>query len=210
MYLPNLIVHRLGCLEYKQVLERMQTFTNKRVKGTESEIWLLEHYPVFTQGQAGNDKHIINPKNIPVVRSDRGGQVTYHGPGQLVVYVMLSLKEAKLGVKGFVRALENTIVKVLDFHNVKGDLKKNAPGVYVKNAKIAAVGLRVSHGFTYHGLALNVNMDLSPFTMINPCGYERLSVTQTIDQGIKQDISTLATQVANTLAKEVNHQLLEY
>ncbi|MCG8412785.1 MAG: lipoyl(octanoyl) transferase LipB [Pseudomonadales bacterium] len=145
------------------------------------EIWLLSHKPVFTQGQAGKAEHVLNPGDIPVVQVDRGGQVTYHGPGQLVAYLLIDVRRRKLGVRNLVDAIERAVINALAEYEVKAATRPGAPGVYVNDAKIAALGLRIKNGWSYHGLSLNVNMDLAPFSMINPCGFEKLAVTQIAD-----------------------------
>ena len=155
----------------------MQAFTAERGPDSEDELWLLQHPPVFTQGQAGRDDHLLMPGDIPVVQSDRGGQVTYHGPGQWVVYLLLDLKRNRLGVRDLVDLIERSLVTLLGEYRITAAARPGAPGVYVEAGKIASLGLRVRHGCTYHGLALNVDMDLEPFTRINPCGYEGLQET---------------------------------
>ncbi len=156
----------------------MQTFTDERDAQTPDELWLVEHPPVFTQGQAGKAEHLLNPGDIPVVQTDRGGQITYHGPGQLVLYVLLDLKRSKLGVRDLVSCLENAIIDTLGPLGIEAAARADAPGVYTDNKKIASLGLRVRQGKTFHGLALNVDMDLAPFLRINPCGYQGLEMTQ--------------------------------
>jgi lipoyl(octanoyl) transferase len=156
----------------------MQTFTNQRDADTCDEIWLLQHEPVFTQGQAGKAEHLLNPGNIPVVQTDRGGQITYHGPGQLVAYLLLDLRRRKLGVRDVVTLMENAVIDLLASLDIKASAKPDAPGVYVNDNKIASLGLRVRRGCSFHGLALNVDMDLEPFLRINPCGYAGMQMTQ--------------------------------
>lgn len=147
----------------------------------DDEIWLLSHKPVYTQGQAGKSEHILNPGDVPVVQIDRGGQVTYHGPGQLVAYLLLNVKRRKLGVRNLVDIIETAILQTLEEFGINASTKSGAPGVYVNDAKIAALGLRIKNGWSYHGLSLNVNMDLEPYAGINPCGFENLAVTQMAD-----------------------------
>jgi lipoyl(octanoyl) transferase len=156
----------------------MQRRTLTRTQETSDEIWLLEHSPVFTQGMAGKKEHVLNPHNIPIVQTDRGGQVTYHGPGQLVLYALIDLRRKKLSVRHFVTQLEEVVIHLLATYNISSNRKKNAPGIYVKAAKICSIGLKVKHGCSYHGIALNVDMDLTPFTFINPCGFKQLTMTQ--------------------------------
>lgn len=176
-----LLVRRLGRRDYEPTWRAMQSFTDAREPSAPDELWLLEHPPVFTQGQAGRAEHVLNPGDIPVIQIDRGGQITYHGPGQLVAYLLLDLRRAGLGVKGLVRLLEQSVVDLLAGYGIKAHARLQAPGVYVGDAKIAAVGLRVRHGCSYHGLALNVDMDLEPFSRINPCGYPGMAVTRVKD-----------------------------
>ena len=150
-------------------------------KPSHDEIWLLEHHPVYTQGQAGLDEHILQRNEIPVVRSDRGGQITYHGPGQLMIYTLIDLRAAQYGIRRMVTCLEQCVIQLLEAHGVQAYAKKEAPGVYVAHKKIASLGLRVRHGYCYHGMALNIDMDLSPFQAINPCGYQNLAICQVRD-----------------------------
>lgn len=159
----------------------MTDFTNQRTAETQDQLWLVEHPPVFTQGQAGKAEHLLFPGEIPVVQTDRGGQVTYHGPGQLVAYPLLDLKRLKIGVRDLVTHIEQTIIATLTHFQIASAAKPDAPGVYVDGKKIASLGLRVRRGCSFHGLALNVGMDLSPFLQINPCGYEGLAMTQIKD-----------------------------
>lgn len=174
----NLVVRRLGRKPYREVWEAMKEFTDSRTETAPDECWLVEHDPVFTQGQAGKPEHILFPSSIPVVRTDRGGQVTYHGPGQLVAYCLVDLRRAGLGVREFVSRLEESVIRMLAGYGIAAERQPGAPGVYVEGAKIASLGLRVRKGCTYHGVSINVDMDLSPFRQINPCGYAGLKVTQ--------------------------------
>lgn len=182
--LSALIIREWGLFEYEPVWRAMQSFTQQRNSKTTDELWVVEHPPVFTQGQAGKAEHILDPGTIPIVQSDRGGQVTYHGPGQLVVYCLIDLKHKQLGVRGLVCALEKAVIAFLNDYHILSHGKPDAPGVYTETgAKICSLGLRVKRGCSYHGLALNINMDLSPFQRINPCGFEQLTVTQSLDLG---------------------------
>lgn len=174
-------MRHLGLAEYLPTLEAMRSFTAERDEQTADEIWLLQHPRVFTQGQAGKAEHLLAPGDIPVVQVERGGQVTYHGPGQLVAYLMLNLRRQKLGVRELVTAMENALVDVLASYGVEAAPKADAPGVYVAGDKIASLGLRVRNGCSFHGLALNVDMDMSPFQRINPCGYAGLKMIQLKD-----------------------------
>lgn len=174
----ELTAKRLGLREYAPIVEAMREFTETRSVDTGDEIWLLEHLPVYTLGRAALRDHVLEPGSIPVVRTDRGGQVTYHGPGQLVVYPLIDLPRHGLGIKHLVRLLEESVIELLDGYRIRADRRPGAPGVYVGGEKIAALGLRVRRGCTYHGVSLNVDMDLTPFQHINPCGYPGLRVTQ--------------------------------
>lgn len=174
----NLIVRKLGLKEYAPTWENMKSFTQTRTEETTDEVWLLEHSPVFTQGQAGKPEHILNPGEIPIVQTDRGGQVTYHGPGQLVMYVLFDLRRLKIGIRQLVTLLETTVINVLADYDISASSRCDAPGVYVNDAKICSIGLRVRKGCSYHGIAFNVDMDLEPFSRINPCGFRNLQVTQ--------------------------------
>lgn len=166
---------------YENIFQKMREYTLQRSTNCADQLWYLEHTPVFTQGQAGKKEHLLDAKTIPVIQSDRGGQVTYHGPGQLMVYTLVDLKRLSMGIKCFVSRLEQTVIELLSHYNIEAHLKDNAPGVYVNNAKICSLGLRVRHARTYHGLSLNVKMDLSPFSQINPCGFSQLKMTQISD-----------------------------
>lgn len=174
-------VRELGLVDYPQAWQAMQRFTNQRGPDTSDEIWLLEHPPVFTQGQAGKAEHLLMPGDIPVIQADRGGQVTYHGPGQLVAYLLLDVRRSGVGVRELVSRMERSLVELLAGYGVEAYAKPDAPGVYVGAAKIASLGLRIRHGRSFHGLALNVDMDLEPFRRINPCGYAGMAMTQLKD-----------------------------
>lgn len=177
------IVRDLGRQAYEPVWRAMQRFTDQRNDATPDEIWLVEHDPVFTLGQAGKPEHVLMPGEIPVLHVDRGGQVTYHGPGQIVAYPLLDLKRLKIGVREYVQRIEQAIIDTLAEWNIHAERREGAPGVYVAGAKVAALGIRVRRGCTFHGLAFNVAMDLEPFRRINPCGYEGLQVTSVLDLG---------------------------
>lgn len=174
----KLITHNLGLCDYQSTWQRMMAFTDTRDDTTPDEIWLLQHPPVFTQGLAGKAEHVLNPGDIPVIQTDRGGQVTYHGPGQLVAYLLFDLRRLNIGIRKMVRLLEQSIVDVLAEYNITATGRDDAPGVYVGANKICSIGLRVRKGCSYHGIALNVNMDLEPFSRINPCGFKQLQMTQ--------------------------------
>lgn len=174
-------VRSLGLQPYAAVWDEMKQFTQNRTSDTVDEVWLLEHEPVYTQGQAGKEEHILQTSTIPIIQSDRGGQVTYHGPGQLVAYVLLDIKRRNMGVRTLVCELEQLLISLLKDFNISAETRCKAPGVYVNDKKIASIGLRVKQGCTYHGIALNVAMDLKPFSSINPCGYAQLQMTQIQD-----------------------------
>jgi lipoyl(octanoyl) transferase len=174
---PELVLRELGLVDYQPTLAAMRQFTDLRDADSPDELWLLQHPPVFTQGQAGKAEHVLAPGVIPVIQVDRGGQVTYHGPGQWVVYLMVDIRRHQLGVRDLVNLIERSVVQLLEEYAIFAIAKPGAPGVYVAGEKIASLGLRVRRGCSYHGLALNVDMDLEPFGRINPCGYEGLQVT---------------------------------
>ena len=179
--MPELVVRHLGLVDYQPTLEAMRRLTTERDGQTPDEIWLLQHPKVFTQGQAGKAEHLLAPGDIPVVQVERGGQVTYHGPGQLVAYLMLDLRRLDLGVRELVTTMEQSLVDLLAGYGIEAAPKADAPGVYVAGDKIASLGLRVSRGCSFHGLALNVDMDMTPFLRINPCGYAGLKMVQMRD-----------------------------
>ena len=174
----TILIRNLGLQPYDPVSRAMHEFTDTRTDATPDEIWLVEHHPVFTQGQAGKAEHVLMPGDIPVVQSDRGGQVTYHGPGQQVMYVLINLKRRKLGVRELVTLLEQTVVNTLADVGIEAYPRADAPGVYVQGKKICSLGLRIRKGCSFHGLALNIAMDLAPFLRINPCGYAGMEMTQ--------------------------------
>jgi len=174
-------IRQLGKSDYQNIWQKMQDFTDNRTEQTPDEIWLLEHPPVFTQGLAGKPEHVLNPREIPVIQTDRGGQVTYHGPGQLVVYVLFDLQRLNIGTRQLVRTLEKTIIETLADYNIVAETQENAPGIYVNGAKICSIGLRVRKNCSYHGIAFNIDMDLEPFSRINPCGYQNLQMIQLRD-----------------------------
>ncbi len=185
-------VRHLGRVDYQATWERMQQFTQARTAESADELWFLEHPPVFTLGMAGRREHLLAPGNIPVISTDRGGQVTYHGPGQLVVYTLIDLRRAGLGVRDLVTALEQSVIHYAATLGITATARREAPGVYVAGRKLASVGIRIRRGCSYHGLALNVNMDLEPFERINPCGYAGLAMTQLADIAAVSDLSVAA------------------
>jgi len=192
-----------GLSPYEPIWRAMQAFTDARDAETADELWIVEHPPVFTLGQAGKWEHVLMPGDIPVVPVDRGGQVTYHGPGQIVAYPLIDLRRLKLGIRELVCRIEQAIIDTLATWNVEAVRKEGAPGVYVGGAKIAALGLRVRRGCTFHGLAFNVNMDLSPFHRINPCGYEGLAVTQLMDLGGPSQLADVEAELVAQLARQL-------
>ena len=194
-----LIIRQLSNMNYSKVWHAMQNFTDNRDDKTCDELWLVEHPPVFTQGQAGKEEHLLMPGDIEVVKVDRGGQVTYHGPGQQVIYFMINLRRRKIGVRQLVTLIENGIVAALKDYGITAYPKPDAPGVYVDDKKVASLGLRVRKGCSFHGLALNVNMDLSPFLRINPCGYAGLEMVQTCDLQGPQELES----AGNALVKHL-------
>ncbi len=190
-------IRALGRVDYESTWQQMRDFTDARTSESEDELWIVEHDPVFTQGIAGKAEHLlINPASIPVVKTDRGGQITYHGPGQTVVYVLFDLKRAGYGVRELVVRIENAVIAVLRELDVEAYGKRDAPGVYVNDAKIASLGLKIRNGRSYHGVALNVNMDLVPFSFINPCGYEGLRVTHLHDFGVDLPANDVGTTLS--------------
>ena len=186
------VLRDLGQVDYLATFERMQRFTAERGADTPDEIWFLTHPPVFTLGLAGKREHVLAPGDIPVVQADRGGQVTYHGPGQLLVYVLLDLRRADLGVRDLVTALERSVIDFMAQRGLEAAARADAPGVYVRGAKLASLGVRIRRGCSYHGLALNVDMDLEPFHRINPCGYAGLAMTQLRDLGVSLSVEQAA------------------
>lgn len=205
-------LHHLGRCAYLPVWESMRALTDSRDAATPDQFWLVEHDPVFTQGQAGKPEHLLMPGDIPVVQTDRGGQVTYHGPGQVVLYPLLDVRRGKIGVRDLVTALENSVIAVLSSYEISARARPDAPGVYVDTplgeAKIASLGLRIRRGASYHGVALNVDADLSPFGRINPCGYAGMQVARLADlTSIKPD-HRVGEQLAQALAAELRRELV--
>ena len=200
------VIRHLGEVDYQKTWQAMQDFTDVRGKDTADELWFLQHPPVYTLGKNGKLEHVLNAQDIPVVNSDRGGQVTYHGPGQIVVYTMLDLSRLKIGVRELVTRIEQSIIDLLADYGVESNARRDAPGVYVNNAKIAALGLRVRKGCSFHGLALNVDMDLEPFNRINPCGYEGLEVTQFRNFVNDVDIENVIGDLQQQLLKNLSYE----
>ena len=196
-------VRHLGQRDYRGVWREMQQFTDQRDAQTPDEIWLLEHPPVFTLGQAGRPEHLLNPGSIPVLKVDRGGQVTYHGPGQLIAYLLIDLRRRGLGVRQLVTLMEQSIVELLQGYGIDSAPRKEAPGVYVDGRKIASLGLRVRRSCSFHGLSLNVDMDLEPFSRINPCGHAGLEMTQLADLSGPANLRQVGDELACLLRKRL-------
>ena len=192
-------VHSKGLQDYLKTWEEMKSFTENRNSDTLDELWTLEHNSVFTQGLSGKSKHLLKDTQIPIIQSDRGGQITYHAPGQLIIYCLIDIKRLGIGIKKMVSMIEQSLIELLSSYEITAHTLKGAPGVYVNNSKIAALGLKVKHGRTYHGLSLNIDMDLSPYNLINPCGYNDLKVTQ---------MRNLTNNILNI--SDIKHELSEY
>lgn len=200
MSAPRFLIKQLGQIDYQTCFERMQAFTLARKDQNQpNELWCVEHPPVYTQGVAGKPEHILNASDIPIVQVNRGGQVTYHGPGQAVVYTLIDIERARINVKELVALIEQAMLNFLTDVGVGASRKEDAPGVYIAGAKIGSIGLRVQHGCTYHGLSFNVEMDLTPFSGINPCGYAGMPVTQLADYGVGMSVA----QVQNALCQHL-------
>jgi len=211
MSIPDTIIIRdLGQQDYFPTFDAMRDFTAGRTPESQDEFWLVQHPPVFTQGRNSKPEHLLKPGNIEVVDIDRGGQVTYHGPGQLVLYTLVDLGRAKKGVRDLVSAIEQSIIKLLAEYDITAHARTDAPGVYVDNAKLAALGLRVTRGRSYHGLSLNIDMDLSPFQRINPCGYPNMAVTQCVELGIEDPLPMLSDRLCALLAAELGYNARVY
>ncbi|MBE5135733.1 lipoyl(octanoyl) transferase LipB [Vibrio parahaemolyticus] len=206
----QLVVKRLGRQDYEPVWKAMHEFTDQRTEETPDEVWLVEHNPVFTQGQAGKAEHLINTGDIPVIQSDRGGQVTYHGPGQLVAYFLINLRRKKLGVRDLVTTIENLVINTLKAYNIDSAARPDAPGVYVDGKKICSLGLRIRKGCSFHGLALNVNMDLTPFLRINPCGYAGMEMVQVSQFNGPSDVETVEKQLIEELVTLLDYERVEF
>lgn len=202
----KLKLNNLGIKPYLEVWETMRVFTDARTANTADELWIVEHPPVFTQGQAGKAEHIINPGDIPVVQSDRGGQVTYHGPGQLVVYLLIDLKRRHIGVRQLVTIIEESVIAMLTNLKIEAHARPDAPGIYIGVTKICSIGLRVRKGCSYHGLALNIAMDLSPFERINPCGFNQLTMSQLSDYAPVDTIDQAAALLVPHLIQRIEAQ----
>ncbi|SON49420.1 lipoyl(octanoyl) transferase LipB [Vibrio tapetis] len=205
----QLVVKKLGRQDYQPVWQAMHEFTDTRDDETVDQVWLVEHNPVFTQGQAGKAEHLLNTGDIPVVQSDRGGQVTYHGPGQLVAYFLINLRRKKMGVRELVTHIENTVIGSLNHYDIHSAARPDAPGVYVDNKKICSLGLRIRKGCSFHGLALNVNMDLSPFLRINPCGYQGMEMIQVSDLVSSIELADIETSLVQELVSILDYKQVD-
>jgi lipoyl(octanoyl) transferase len=199
----RLRIKQVGMVDYLIAWQAMKDFTNIRTSDTRDEIWLVQHPPVYTLGIAGKPEHLLHENGIEVIKTDRGGQITYHGPGQLIAYLLLDMRRLKIGVRELVRRMENAVISLLKDYHIDAEGRVDAPGVYVANAKIAALGLKIKRGFCYHGVALNIDMDLAPFSAINPCGYSGLKVTQTKDLGITDGLEILSSKFAEKLKTNI-------
>ena len=200
-------IRKMGTVEYSETYQKMFDYTASRQENSDDELWILEHNPVYTQGQAGKEKHILKRNHIPIIKTDRGGQITYHGPGQLIVYILIDIKRRGIGIRQLVDKIENSVVKLLANMNINAYSKKDAPGVYVDNQKICSLGLKIKKGCSFHGLALNYNMDLSPFDNINPCGFSGMKMTNIskhipVNEKTKEEI---INNLINNLILEINN-----
>ena len=205
MIKEQVTVRWLGCTDYQSTWQAMQAFTQNRTEDSVDEIWLLEHTPVFTQGQNGKPEHVLNPGDIPVIQTDRGGQVTYHGPGQLMVYTLIDLKRKQFNVRELVSLLEQSIIDMLGEFKIEATAKREAPGVYVQDKKICSIGLRIRKGCSYHGIAFNVALDLEPFSRINPCGFSQLKMVQFSELGGLQNTLETGQCLTRYLAKHLRY-----
>jgi len=201
-----LVIRHLGRVDYETAWHDMQTFTNSRDHNTPDELWFLEHPPVFTLGRNGKQEHLRHTDDIAVISTDRGGQVTYHGPGQLIVYTLLNINRRQLGVQSLVQLLEQAVIDLCVDYRIDAQRREKAPGVYVDGRKLAALGLRIRKGCSFHGLSLNIDMDLTPFSMIDPCGYADMEVTQLRDLGVTESMTTITGQLQNHLENLLNMQ----
>ena len=205
----KLIVKKLGRQDYEPVWKAMHKFTNERTEEDVDQVWLVEHNPVFTQGQAGKAEHVLNAGDIPVIQSDRGGQVTYHGPGQLVAYFLINIRRKKFGVRDLVTHIENLVINTLKAYNIDSTARPDAPGVYVDGKKICSLGLRIRRGCSFHGLALNVDMDLSPFLRINPCGYQGMEMAQVSQLGGPSELENVEQQLIQELVELLGYDQVD-
>ncbi len=206
MHSSPILIHHLGQVPFDSTYQAMQRFTDTRCADTLDELWVLQHPPSYTLGQAAQPEHLLNTGDIPIYPTDRGGQVTYHGPGQLIIYILMNLKRRSWGIKQLVHALEQAVIDYLATQNIIGQRREKAPGVYVNHCKLASLGLRIRRGCSYHGISLNVDMDLTPFYGINPCGYAGLEVTQLRDLGITEDFDQITTQFLTRLLNVLHYE----
>lgn len=202
--LAPVVVRHLGLVGYQETFDAMREFTASRDENTPDEIWLLQHPPTFTQGRNGKAEHLLDRGGIPLIQIDRGGQITYHGPGQIVVYLLLDLRRRKIGVRQLVSAMEQAVIELLADYGISASARPDAPGVYVDGAKVAALGLRIKHGYSYHGLSLNVDMDLSPFERINPCGYQGMAVTDLRRLGVEESLELSSMKLLEKLQQTLS------
>jgi lipoyl(octanoyl) transferase len=202
--LSHLLVRRLGVMAYQESYDVMREFTANRDENTSDEIWLLEHPPTFTQGLNGKTEHLLDPGKIPLIQVDRGGQITYHGPGQLIAYLLLDLRRHKMGVRQLVTAMEQSVIDLVSNYGITANARTDAPGVYVEDAKIAAIGLRVKRGRSYHGLSLNIDMDLTPFSHINPCGHPGMVVTDLRTLGVTDSLEKITDKLLDQLKQQLS------
>ena len=205
----KLIVKKLGRQDYEPVWKAMHKFTDERTEEDVDQVWLVEHNPVFTQGQAGKAEHVLNAGDIPVIQSDRGGLVTYHGPGQLVAYFLINIRRKKFGVRDLVTHIENLVINTLKAYNIDSAARPDAPGVYVDGKKICSLGLRIRRGCSFHGLALNVDMDLSPFLRINPCGYQGMEMAQVSQLGGPSELENVEQQLIQELVELLGYDQVD-
>ncbi|MFA0543686.1 lipoyl(octanoyl) transferase LipB [Vibrio sp. 10N.222.52.B7] len=205
----KLIVKKLGRQDYEPVWKAMHKFTDERTEEDLDQVWLVEHNPVFTQGQAGKAEHVLNAGDIPVIQTDRGGQVTYHGPGQLVAYFLINIRRKKFGVRDLVTHIENLVINTLKAYNIDSAARPDAPGVYVDGKKICSLGLRIRRGCSFHGLALNVDMDLSPFLRINPCGYQGMEMAQVSQLGGPSELENVEQQLIQELVELLGYDQVD-
>ncbi|PVZ72111.1 lipoyl(octanoyl) transferase LipB [Pelagibaculum spongiae] len=206
----TLQVRWLGRVDYQTTWQQMRDYTDNRDQNSPDQLWLLEHHPVFTQGQAGKAEHVLAAGDIPVVQTDRGGQVTYHGPGQLIGYFLIDLKRKNIGIRPLVTGIEQSLVEYLNQQGINAAADPNAPGVYIDGSKIASLGLRVRKFRSYHGLGLNVNTDLEPFLRINPCGYQGMQMTRMSDFGLTQSVEQAGTELAPVIAKLLDYTHIQW
>ena len=206
----EVIVRNKGKCDYEKTYSAMSHFTDCRDSVTTDEIWCLQHPPVYTLGLNGHRKHIITSGNIPVIETDRGGQVTYHGPGQLMVYILMDIKRKSISVKDYVYRLEQSVIDMLEVYDVVGHRRKSAPGVYVENKKISALGIRVRKGCSYHGLSINIDMDLTPYSGIHPCGYSNLEVTQMREVGVDENLLQITNTLIPCLLRQMQYSECNY